>query len=275
MLHEIQPAVFSNAYRDTPPLPSSQILFCQGATLLLARQDNTIRLPRLEELPDQAIPLIYAFAIDGDTFYLAATEEAPELEGFRLEPANVLRLARPRSLAFAGALGCQLGRWYGSRRFCGRCATPLERDSRERMLRCPACGLTEYPKLSPAVIVGVKDGDRLLLTKYANRSYRNYALIAGFAELGEAVEETVQREVAEEVGLKVRNITYYRSQPWPFSDTLLFGFFADLDGDPTIRMDDGELATAFWMPRDKIRVSNHNLSLTNEMMYRFATGVIR
>lgn len=192
-----------------------------------------------------------------------------------MEPASVLRLARPRPLAFAGALGCQLARWYAARRFCGRCATPLERDAQERMLRCPACGLTEYPKLSPAVIVGVKDGDRLLLTKYANRSYRNYALIAGFAELGESVEQTVQREVAEEVGLKVRNITYYKSQPWPFSDTLLFGFFADLNGDPAIRMDDGELATAFWMPRDKIRVTNHNLSLTNEMMYQFATGAIR
>ena len=275
MLHEIQPAVFSNAYRDTPPQASSQILFCSRASLLLERQDNTIRLPRLEELPQQDIPLIYAFAIDGATFYLADTDQVPDLEGFKMEPANVLRLARPRPLAFAGALGCQLARWYASRRFCGHCATPLERDTRERMLRCPACGLTEYPKLSPAVIVGVKDGDRLLLTKYANRPYRNYALIAGFAELGESVEETVQREVAEEVGLKVRNITYYRSQPWPFSDTLLFGFFADLDGDPTIRMDDGELATAFWMPRDKIRVTNHNLSLTNEMMYQFATGAIR
>ncbi len=275
MLHEIQPAVFSNVYRDTPPRLSSQILFCRGATLLLARQDNTIRLPRLEELPDRDIPLIYAFAIDGTAFYLADTESLPVLEGFSMEPASVLRLARPRPLAFAGALGCQLARWYAARRFCGRCATPLERDAQERMLRCPACGLTEYPKLSPAVIVGVKDGDRLLLTKYANRSYRNYALIAGFAELGESVEQTVQREVAEEVGLKVRNITYYKSQPWPFSDTLLFGFFADLDGDPAIRMDDGELATAFWMPRDKIRVTNHNLSLTNEMMYQFATGAIR
>ena len=87
----------------------------------------------------------------------------------------------------------------------------------ERMMQCPKCGLMEFPKICPAVIIGVIDGDRILMSKYAGREYKKYALLAGFTEIGETLEETVSREVMEEVGLKVKNITYYKNQPWAFS----------------------------------------------------------
>ena len=89
-------------------------------------------------------------------------------------------------------------------------------DKKERMMRCEYCGQMEFPKICPAVIIGVTDGNRLLMSKYAGRDYKKYALIAGFAEIGETIEETVQREVMEEVGLKVKNLRYYKSQPWSF-----------------------------------------------------------
>ena len=89
----------------------------------------------------------------------------------------------------------------------------------------------EFPKISPAVIIGLTHKNRLLLSKYAGRTYKKYALLAGYTEIGETVEETVSREVMEEVGLPVKNIRYYKSQPWPFSSTVLMGFFCDLDGD--------------------------------------------
>lgn len=120
------------------------------------------------------------------------------------------------------------------------------------MMYCPECRITEYPKISPAVIVGVTHGNKLLMSKYANRDFNKYALIAGFTEIGETIEETVRREVMEEVGLKVKNIRYYKSQPWSFTDTLLFGFFAELDGDETITLDREELA---WQSGLKGRVS--------------------
>jgi NAD+ diphosphatase len=141
------------------------------------------------------------------------------------------------------------------------------------MMHCPDCGQVEYPKISPAVIVGVTDGDRLLLTKYAGRSFTRYALIAGFTEIGETIEETVQREVMEEVGLKVKNIRYYRSQPWSFSDTLLMGFFADLDGEDRIRLDEEELSVAEWHTRGTIP-GDDGISLTREMMRVFNEGGI-
>ena len=141
------------------------------------------------------------------------------------------------------------------------------------MLYCPDCGAVEYPKISPAVIIAVTHKNRLLLSKYAGRSYKKYALLAGFVEIGETVEETVKREVMEEVGLSVTNIRYYKSQPWSFSGTVLMGFFCDLDGDDeTIILDENELSLAEWFDRESLPVSPSRDSLTNEMIMTFIQG---
>ena len=132
----------------------------------------------------------------------------------------------------------------------------------------------EYPKICPAVIIGVTDGDRILMSKYAGRTYKKYALLAGFTEIGETVEQTVAREVMEEVGLKVKNIRYYKSQPWAFSDTLLMGFYCDLDGSDEITLDREELSLAEWFERDKIPVEPSRDSLTNEMIIKFKLGEV-
>ena len=137
---------------------------------------------------------------------------------------------------------------------------------------CPSCGNQEYPVLCPAVIVGITNGDKIILSKYEGRRFKRYALIAGFAEIGETIEETVHREVMEEVGLKVKNLRYYKSQPWSFSGTLLFGFFCDVDGDDTLTVDHEELSMAQWVERDKIPDQGNNISLTKEMMMLFRDG---
>ena len=162
----------------------------------------------------------------------------------------------------------------GNHKYCGRCGSLMDRDGRERMLRCGECGNMEYPKICPAVIIGLTDGNRILMSKYAGRSYKKYALLAGFTEIGETVEETVAREVMEEVGLKVKNIRYYKSQPWSFSDTLLMGFYCDLDGDGTVTLDREELALAEWFEREEIPDVTSTESLTNEMIMRFKNGEI-
>ena len=99
-----------------------------------------------------------------------------------------------------------------------------------------------------------------------------YALIAGFTEIGETLEETVQREVMEEVGLKVKNIRYYKSQPWSFSSTLLCGFFCEVGGDTEITLDTEELSVGEWFDRDNIPVEDDGVSLTREMIGVFKTG---
>ena len=136
---------------------------------------------------------------------------------------------QPGWLAVACITASQLYDWYRAHQFCGRCGAPAQQDAVERAMRCPACGGLVYPTISPAVIVAVTHGDRLLLTKYSQTArpgtVRNYALIAGFAEIGEPLEGTVRREVMEEVRLPVKNIRYYKSQPWRITRSLLSGFY--------------------------------------------------
>ena len=134
---------------------------------------------------------------------------------------------------------------------------------------CDHCQIHEYPKICPAVIVAVINGDRILMSKYAYGTYRRYALLAGFAEVGETIEETVKREVFEEVGLHVKNLRYYKSQPWSFSDSLLLGFFAEVDGSGEIHRDEKELAEAGWFTREEIDIDDSTISLTNEMIRKF------
>ena len=142
------------------------------------------------------------------------------------------------------------------------------------MMECPSCGNHEYPVLCPAVIVGITNKDKIILSKYEGRNFKRYALIAGFAEIGETIEETVHREVMEEVGLKVKNLRYYKSQPWSFSDSVMIGFTADLDGDDTIRLEEDELAEAGWFSRDEIVEYPPYISVGHEMMKAFKYGTL-
>jgi NAD+ diphosphatase len=123
-----------------------------------------------------------------------------------------------------------------------------------------------FPKIAPAVIVGVVDGDKILMSKYADREYKKYALIAGFTEFGETAEQTVCREVWEEVGLRVKHIKYYKSQPWGIDSNLLLGYFAELDGRADILLDRQELALAEWFDRREMPAHDDGISLTREMM---------
>ena len=126
-----------------------------------------------------------------------------------------------------------------------------------------------YPRIAPAVIIAVTDGDRLVMSKYAGRSYTRFALLAGFIEIGETAEEAVAREVMEEVGLKVKNIRYYGSQPWGIAGNLSIGYFCDLDGDDTIRIDENELSEAGWYHRDSLPAKDDGISITREMIRIF------
>ena len=179
---------------------------------------------------------------------------------------------QPKEKVYAATTGWHLYLWYRDNQFCGRCAGRLVHDTKERMLRCPHCGNLVFPKIAPAVIIGLIDGDRIMMTKYADREYKRYALIAGFTEIGETAEETVRREVMEEVGLKVKNIRYYKSQPWAFSDTEMIGFFAELDGPDKIKLQEDELSEAGWYHRDEIPDETMMNSIGSELKMVFKYG---
>lgn len=272
MIQDIGQGVYHNEYRPVPPSPESRVLSYRGRELLLRREGSHISFLTYEEaaskVPEMSECWIYLFAMEDTSYYLLPELPAEAFEGASWEGIQTLRSAVPRVEAFAGVTGLQLHGWYRSRRFCPACGRPMVHAAKERMMHCTVCGQIEYPKICPAVIVGIVNGDRLLLTKYADRDFKRYALVAGYAEVGETIEETVHREVMEETGLKVKNLHYYKSQPWSFSDTLLFGFFAELDGDPEVHLDDHELALARWCTRDEIP-EDDGISLTREMMRVF------
>ena len=242
---------------------------------MLKYDDGKIVFPKYEEAdPGVAGDAVYLFSIDDCRFFWTDKMDEALLDTYSFVNIQGMRSAQPKHLAFAGVTGIQLSSWYQSRRFCGRCGAKLQHSEKERMLYCPECHQMEYPKISPAVIIGVTHGNKLLLSKYADREYKKYALLAGFAEIGETIEETVKREVMEEVGLKVKNLRYYKSQPWSFTDTMLFDFFADLDGEEDITLDRQELAMAEWFEREELPVKYEDCSLTNEMIIAFKEGRI-
>ena len=221
------------------------------------------------------IPYFMVRSAEGDPALKLAEEENQETfqeDGsgkFSFQGPAYFRIMQPEYQALAAITAVQLFRWKESRKFCGCCGSRTEDSRTERALVCTKCGHTEYPKICPAVIVAVTDGDRLLMSRYKGRAYRGYALIAGFVEIGETFEETVRREVMEEVGLKVKNIRYYKSQPWAFTDTEMIGFFAELDGDDAIRLQEDELSEAGWYHRDEIPEDVSSISVGSEMKMAF------
>ena len=273
MIQEIEPHRYDNHYEPLSPSPDDRVfLFSPPKMLAREGEGREIRFPRLKDFTRLPGELTYLFSIDGEKFFLAQPDGEWEAPGFSLLHTGAIRGCTPPELSFAAATAMQLSRWYRDNRFCGRCGGEMARDTKERMLYCPRCKNTVYPKISPCIITGITDGDRILLTKYARSGYNHYALVAGFCEIGESFEETLRREVAEEVGLEVENIRYWNSQPWSFSGSLLAGFFCDVRGSRTPRLVDGELKEASWFSRAEIPVSDDGVSLTRAMIEAFRQG---
>jgi NAD+ diphosphatase len=162
----------------------------------------------------------------------------------------------------------QLAEWNRLNQFCGRCGSHTEPKKDERAHICPKCGLIVYPRISPAVITAIIKGDSILLAH--NYRFRNnmYSLIAGFVEAGETLEDTVKREIFEEVGLKVRNIRYFSSQPWPFPDSLMVGFTAEYEsGD--INVDGIEIRDAAWFKSSSLPDLPDGMSIARKIIEWF------
>ena len=268
MIQEIGPKVFHNEYRQIKPNPGD-ILFAFRNKEVLAHLDEDGRLSFPEASVAGEYQLQYLFQIDEQAFYLLIEEQELQAAGFQYEKTVLFRRTDPQDLCFAGMTAYHLYTWYRDNRFCGRCGHETEIYETERAMHCTECGNLIYPKIAPAIIVGVTDGTRIVMTRYAGREYKGTALIAGFCEIGETAEDTVRREVMEEVGLEVTDIRYYRSQPWGFDSNLLLGYFCCVKGSLAIHRDTGELAAAEWVDRQEIDQTPNQLSLTAEMISYF------
>lgn len=282
MIQDIGPKHLDNQYRKKKAELTDYVMFFQERMILCGGDEahtEFMTYGELQELCEKEhleLPeCTYLFALDARSYFLpdiyspAAVDISLLQDKYTFCKMFELRRRIPMKQVLAGATAWHLFVWYRANRYCGVCGSRLVHDDKERMMRCPDCGNMVFPKIAPAVIVAVTDGDRILMTKYAGREYKRYALIAGFTEIGETIEETVAREVMEETGIHVRNISYYKSQPWGFDSNLLLGYFCELDGDGTIRMDERELSVAEWMDYRDMPDYHEGLSLTEEMMNVF------
>jgi NAD+ diphosphatase len=165
----------------------------------------------------------------------------------------------------------QLAEWGRTHRFCGRCATPTEMSATDRSMKCPSCGLLAYPRLAPAMITLVTRGDEALLARGVQFRSPMYSCLAGFVEPGESLEQSVIREIREEVGVEVDTPRYWGSQPWPFPHSLMIGFRAEyLSGD--IVCDPTEIVDAQWFTRDALPPIPPPISIARKLIDVWLAG---
>lgn len=280
MIQDIAPHKYDVTYRNVEVENDDIMLIFRNNALLCSIEENEIVYPEAADIekvfPELKSKAKFLFRIDDKDYFELRSPEIEAFDKWEYVPKDQVRALRPIWKAFAAITGFQIHNWYTNTKFCGRCGTKMDAPGNERAMKCSNCGKIYYPQICPSVIVGVTDGDKLLMTKYAasHSKFRRYALVAGYAEVGESLEDTVKREVMEEVGLKVKNIRYYGSQPWSATDTLLMGFFCDVDGTTEITLDKDELSLAEWLERSEIpdESADSSISLTGTMMKAFKEG---
>ncbi len=271
MIQDIAPQVYHNQISWREPTQNDPVLaFTKDRKVFCRLEGEEIFYPTVQQLGVNAEHLQYLFAVDDTAYYLLEREpDFQEENGWSYQSTGKLRGMEASTGLFVCGAAESLYRWYQGQKFCGCCGSRMEKSKIERAMVCPACGNTVYPKICPAIIAAVYDGDRLVLTRYKNRPFKKYALVAGFAEIGESIEDTVRREVLEETGLHVGKLRFYKSQPWVFTDTLLMGFYCELEGSDQITVEEDELAEAAWFERAELPEDHSHISLTGEMIEMF------
>ncbi len=257
----------------TPPTdrPSHALCFAFRADRLLVQlKDGQAQPPTLAEIEQSDLRVEHEYFLGRDSDYgpcFAADlgEEGPAPAGLAFHDLRDLcqRLGEP--LFAIGGRAVQIVNWGRTHRYCGRCGTPTEAASSERAQVCPECGLTSFPRLSPAIIVRITKGEQILLARNHRFRQGRYSVLAGFVEPGETLEETVAREVREEVGIRVRAIRYFGSQPWPFPNSLMLAFTAEY-AEGEIVIDESELAEARWFTRDNLPDLPPHISIARRLV---------
>lgn len=193
----------------------------------------------------------YFGQIDGKDSYIASLSESVDLKGFILKGLRYLYSEIGDDWYLLANRACHLNNWKKMNRYCGCCGEVMNRSSDEVAMLCGNCGNIVYPRISPAVIVSITKGEQILLAHGARFSDRIYSVLAGYVEAGETLEDCVRREVMEEVGLSIKNIRYFSSQPWPYPDSLMVAFTAEHESGE-ISVDGKEIEDANWYFKENL-----------------------
>lgn len=275
MIQDIHPHRFSNLYLANQAINETDYIFhYQGNTILLKIKGNELVLPQKKDFPEisEKTDFVFLFSLDEVPCFLVWNELKVDETQMAYTDISFFRSTTQREIGWVSLVGLHLRNWYLQNRFCGTCGTRTWHKPDERAVVCPACNAVVYPKISPAIIVAILSNDKILLARNSNFVGGWYSLVAGFVDVGETLEETVRREVKEEVGLDVWNIRYYKSQPWELSGSMMIGFIAEADENQPICIDEKEITAAAWFTRENLPNHPLNISIAGEMIEKFERG---
>lgn len=256
----------------TPNKESDQSAFWllfNSNELLVEINNKQVKIPFILNLEEQDInPLRsqYLGTFHGHPCY--SGELAPEAQapaGMVFRDLRSLYECLDEDLYLLAGRAAQIVNWDRTHQFCGQCGSATITKEDEMAKMCPECGFTSFTRLSPAVITAIIKDGKLLMAQHTRTPGNMYGLIAGFVEPGETLTEAVQRETMEEVGLKVKNIEYFGSQPWPYPHSLMIGFTADYDSGE-IQVDGKEITNAQWFGTDRLPRIPSKMSIAGELI---------
>jgi len=248
--------------------PSPRTFVFRGGELLVRGEE--CELPGLavcERLSIETVNIHPVGMFNGDYFRAAfVSEDAQPVDGFEFTGLRKLWGRIDDSMLALAGRAFQIAEWARTHRFCGTCGSPMSNVPGERAMKCAKCGHSAYPRISPAMMVLVKKGPAILLAHNAAAPKGRMSALAGFVEPGESIEDTIHREVYEEVGLQVKDLRYFGSQSWPFPHSLMIAFTAEYAGGE-ITLHDQEIDEARWFgPGDQLPTLSPTQSISRALI---------
>lgn len=261
-------------FKPSHQAPESALWFLfQDQKLLIRQEKDNGFIPNSEDLKGLDLtPIRQQFfgSLDEQACYVAELSDGAQIpDAFKFVSIFQIFNLFEKHVVQAAGLANHLVHWNQNHQYCGKCGNATEKKTDERARICPKCGLINYPRLSPAIIVAVCRDDQILLANSKRFPAKFYSVLAGFVEPGETLEACVKREVREEVGIDVKNIRYFGSQPWPFPDSLMIGFTAEYAAGE-IRVDGTEIADAGWFSVDDLPSIPSEISIAGRLIEWFS-----
>jgi len=265
MPDEYQPSVAPPAERNEPAL---WFAFHRGE-LLIAQSEHEARLPHCRDLSELGLSTarsLYLGTYGGKHCYVAELDHADPLpDGHELQGLRAVFGLVDETLAGLAGRAFQIMEWDRNHQYCSRCGTPTEPRISERARTCPKCNYTIYPPISPAIMILITRGREILLARKPEWVPKRYSALAGFVEPGETLEDTVRRETREEVGVEIKNLRYFGSQPWPFPHSLMIAFTAEYAAGE-VRPDGVEIAEASFFDVEQLPKLPPSISISRRMI---------